>query len=351
MRHLPFDHIIASCVATTPESWPCSTNRCGMHSISVQDITFGEETTPYGRRARLTGEPRWLARRLLSRGGGLGLDPCTPEQARFQAFLAWCLWGEPSSATDPGGAANRLLSYSFVQSQGPDYWEIGGREVSRTSHNIPAQIVGFPDTSPRSSPPHMLPGLVLEKVDGRHVLLRHEPTGGQLRASLSDRSRTGRDPAGYWRPITGTPYRYSNVPEITADAAVLLAGLVPRLIAYGQLSWLNMGKYDIAGPSMPNFVLRRMSGSKWVLGDGSAPTSHALVVGMFSLSGMLPARCTFHQVEPELSVVRHRDAELWIAAKGTSTASPDRRWKRLPRRSTQQEWSSVSSGYQPYPGP
>lgn len=71
---------------------------------------------------------------------------------------------------------------------------------------------------------------------------------------------------------------------------------------------------------------------------------------MFSLPGLLLPGCSLEQVEPELSVVRHRDAELWIAIKGKLRVRHDDRWASYRRRSTQLEWAVTSRGYQPYPG-
>lgn len=96
--------------------------RKGDHmSFDAASIVFGPERTDCGRRARMTGEPRWLAKQLLGRSG-LGLDPVTLEQARFQALIAWSFWGLSSCPGDPGGNASRALSYSFDYSQGRDFW-------------------------------------------------------------------------------------------------------------------------------------------------------------------------------------------------------------------------------------
>lgn len=296
-----------------------------MDTKRLESILTGGLSRSADIRARLTGEPRWLARKHLGRRS-LGLEPATLEQIRFQAFLAWAIWGEPTSPDDPGGAASRAVVYGFAQSQGRDYWQIRG--TSRFYDNLGHQFVG-------DSP---LPGLVLGGVSGRDVVLRHEPTGGILRHYTSDHrhmprpelpsreSQPGYIPeVGDWQPLAPSTYRYAAVPTFSDDLAVLLAAALTRLTALAHLSWHTSyedpNTYSrYVGPS--GFeegppMLRAVSAKACLL-DGSRPgmslrpTTYAVLSGMFGHPRLIPAGCIFRQITSTRGILSYRDADLCI---------------------------------------
>lgn len=282
-------------------------------AIDPIEAVFGPERTLYHRRARLTGEKRWRARALLGRQGSLGMDPIEAGQIRFQAFLSWSLWGEPTSPLDPGGHSRRALAYSFTHSQGPNFWEIGG--VARYSDNLPSQFLGGWNGYPEA-----LPGFCLEGVDGCLISLSHEPTGGWFRARVNSSTMlAGESPAGSWNPVNESPLSYDAMPELTDEASVLLAAVLSRiigldraLVAYRRDLRAQQRPYDMwcsDGMSLlcagPNVITLDAS-------HGSHAIPYPLLEAIFSLPGLAPPQAFIERYGRDRGIVHRGDARMWI---------------------------------------
>lgn len=287
----------------------------------LTSILQGSETTPYGIRSRLTDESTFLAKRLLGRQKTLGLEPITAPQRRFQAFLAWCIWGQPAGRPgDPAGVSRRATSYTFTHSQGRDYWQI--RDVSRYFHNLADYVVG-------GKP---LPGFTLRSVAGRDIELDHDPTGGKLLVRVNDdwvidseRLRAHRLEAGYWQPMAPSPWLYEAVPGMTDDCTTLLASTLNRLLIWEDLHWMSRPEHRLSpgGPLDKLYqdgepYLQALSAGLWLLDGtrrdraGGPACSYPVLAGLFSHPRFLPKDCTYEHITGTRGVLRSGGAELWV---------------------------------------
>lgn len=298
------------------------------HRVDPSGIVFGDELRPYRRRARLTGEQSSVAKRLLGRRSqgqrSLGLDPVTPGQIRFQAFLAWALWGEATSHRDPGGSSRRALSYSFQPSQGPDYWELQG--VERYSDNLPRQFVG------RGRTPPALPGLELADVTGRLISLRHRPTSGVLRARVTSDEVLDGDLAGAWAPEVETRLSFEAAPRLSDDASALLAATLTRLVAIERVS--NRCRHREGGSpltsriAVSDHIFMRCAAPNIVTVDathGDHGFDYLLLEAMFAQPGLLPPDSTLERVEDCTGLLRRGQAEMWLLGAPTQRTQSSQR--------------------------
>lgn len=295
------------------------------HRVDPSDVVFGGELRPYRRRARLTGEPSSVAKRLLGRRGFLGIDPVAPGQIRFQAFLAWALWGQPTSPRDPGGTSRRALSYTFQPSQGPDYWELRG--VARYEDNLPRQFVG------RHGNPPALPDLELADVTGRLISLRHRPTGGILRARVTSDELIEGDAVGAWAPEVATPFSSEVAPRLSDDASALLAATLTRLVAIERVS--SRCRHREGGGSLTSriavsdHIFMRCAAPDVVTVDashGDHGFDYLLLEAMFGLPGLLPPESTLERVGECTGLLRRGQAEMWLLGAPTRDIRVIQRW-------------------------
>lgn len=237
--------------------------------------------TAHGRKA-FTGERLEAALAGIGRKNDMGLDVCTPAQRSFRALLALGLFNEGSAAALPARwGIGRLAVYDPVVSP---RWD----KLVVVAERAPVNIVECLVTERNDTAVFSAPGLRLESWsahDEETFRLRHQPTGARLVV-------TGR-PAGPvpsachsvspWRnalpvgePLTDAERRVlDSLPRPTADAQVLLAGLVTRYTLVDRRerwatswSWDPLDRGDIAESlRMSSYIERRLwgDGDSWEL--------------------------------------------------------------------------------------
>lgn len=246
-------------------------------------------------RATYTQEPRYLAARGVFRQTA-GLDWCTPEQRRFRALLAFFLL---NTQNVPDELLLDQKGYCSVAVSGVSRLMWNSIKLSPQPNDVTI-LTGQPDhlvqcvATTRIGIVHGIPGLRAVEVEGEGeaLVLRHMPTGANLRIRFHDvfDSRR-RKPLWFypthWNRLVRSSLVDANeqallaaTPSMSDDSVCLLAGLVARLSCWSEQENWSVGflfEDDIQGRNWGgsrsgSFVHLWGGGNEWVLrwGGGNA---------------------------------------------------------------------------------
>ncbi|ACU77796.1 conserved hypothetical protein [Catenulispora acidiphila DSM 44928] len=229
-------------------------------------------------RRSYTGETTRAAKAGVGREH-LGLDACSPAQLELRALLARLLLNSgAASALSSRNGVSTLTCYTMILSPRYDDLVI----ITRAELNVMAWLVPRPETKFFDE----VPGLRFEAVSNhtRGLRLRHLPTGARMVVTPNINGRFGQADGGdhdYIRaadidvPLSASEKTLlSELPEPTADARVLLAGLVTRFSAIDARRQWAIGQWfedPLNRPDQPRGSLTRAT-SRQLAGDGDAWT-------------------------------------------------------------------------------
>ncbi|MFB8081700.1 hypothetical protein [Streptomyces sp. NPDC056013] len=197
-------------------------------------------------RMRFTGEREEGARAGVPRDGSLGLDTCQDGQRVLRALLALGLfnrWGLGDARPPAQWSLHTLVAYDITVSPRHNRLVL----VTDVPHNVAPYL--FPSGDGGSS----LPGLRLKEFLGRHTYVGHHlPTGAELvvtgNHSGTWNGRSRRSPRWDFheadQPLTtAETQRLAEVPAMSGDAALLLAGLAARIATRDPQDRWAMGNW------------------------------------------------------------------------------------------------------------